>query len=84
VLVTLGLLLSAAWDADGNPNTDNLPQIAIVNGASVADLEAPAQESNSSTPRFLTRVFTLFRRHSTSLRIREWLWRSVAIPERGP
>ncbi len=29
MLFISGLLLATAWDADGNPNTDNLPQIAL-------------------------------------------------------
>jgi hypothetical protein len=83
LLLLGGLLLATSWDADGNPNTDNLPQIALQTGIQVeADVEVRVEDSSGETSDTLTFFARVI---AQRLRIlREWIWRPVALPARGP
>jgi len=78
-----GLLLAVAWDADGNPNTDNLPQACLTTVATdTVKADVDPQMNQSSTPHVHRACL-----HPASTRtraIRELLWGKVAAPARGP
>jgi hypothetical protein len=81
-----GLLLSAAWDADGNPVTDNLPQIvlpvAVTDGVEVdIDLSDDLETSAGASFRLRMRTWlhTLRRRVAATHGSAQ-----VVLPVRGP
>ncbi len=84
ILVIGGLLVAVAWDADGNPNTDNLPQIALQTAAPTEadiDVEVEAEHGGSTDA---PRGFFLCHFAQRARAVREWMWRTVALPARGP
>jgi hypothetical protein len=85
VLLSASVCLSLVWDADGNPNTDNLPPVALLVGARpAADIEAEAEaEDGEETATAAGRSWLprLARRREL-VRLRRW--RRLAVPPRGP
>ena len=82
-LLAIGLLLAIAWDADGNPTTDNLPHAVLARGVDSADAAVEIDDTTGSDalPR---QPWSLRRWRQRWVAARESSWRSVAIPERGP
>ena len=78
-----GLLLATAWDADGNPDTDNLPQMVLtIESGTVVDADARIEDSGESSPHERSRFFHWLRRQT--IVVPEWRWRPLAVPRRGP
>ena len=83
VILCAGLLVSTVWDADGNPNTDNLPQIVLPTEVGTAsDADARIEDSDKSSSHHRPRFFSWLRQHTDV--VREWRWWSLAVPRRGP
>jgi hypothetical protein len=77
-----GLLLATAWDADGNPNTDNLPQMVLtIDASAVVDADVHVEENREEALRQRTRHFRWLRRQPIIGRDRHW--RPLAVPRRG-
>ena len=82
-LLTSGLLLAVAWDADGNPSTDNLPHAVMSEGVDSSEASSTVNEDGGCDD--------LPRRPWTPRRWRR-LWRaspetarrSIVVAERGP
>ncbi|HEY5250408.1 MAG TPA: hypothetical protein VIJ09_02030 [Acidimicrobiales bacterium] len=50
VAPSVSLCFSLVWDADGNPNTDNLPLVALpVTTPAVADVESRSENHDDPT-----------------------------------
>lgn len=79
-----GLLLAATWDADGNANTDNLPQATFtIESRSVQNTaEASDSTDGDGSPLLIRRP--LRRPRPLQRFLREWIWRFVAVRSRGP
>jgi hypothetical protein len=83
-ILLAGLFLASAWDGDGNPTTDNLPQATVTlapRSVHTADEQTPGDEGDDFSdqrPRKARRL-----RHRR-LALRELSWRRVAVPSRGP
>src|SRR5579863_4382142 len=68
------LALSMVWDADGNPNTDNLPQaVACVEARVVAEADSRIADGESDLPGERAWGFRWLRRRA--IVVREWRWR---------
>ena len=77
------LSLSLVWDADGNPNTDNLPQaVACVETRTAAEADAHVEDGDDAVPRERDWGFRWLRRRAVV--VREWRWRPFGVPLRGP
>lgn len=77
------LLLATAWDADGNPNTDNLPQMVLtIEAGTVVGAEAHVEEGGEKTFARRSRPFSWL--HRQPIMGRERRWRPLAVPRRGP
>ena len=87
-LVVCTLLLAVAWDADGNPRTDNLPH--AVRTEAVEDAEGTCEAGEGATgkgPRGggPARLWWSPRRFRRSWRPSpETAWRTVGVSQRGP
>ena len=84
VFFLAGLVLATAWDADGDPSTDNLPPATLAiapRTVSSVDEESNEDHSDSADARSHQHR-SRARRRKTFLR--EWHWRFVAVPSRGP
>jgi len=78
-----GLLLATAWDADGNPNTDNLPQMVLtIEASTVVEGEAHVEDGSERNLPRRSRPFSWL--HRQPIMGREWRWRPLAVPRRGP
>jgi hypothetical protein len=83
IFFSAGLLVSFVWDADGNPNTDNLPQMVLrVKAGTEADAEARVENIDDDSPRVRDKRFRWLRWQVVVAR--EWRWRPLAVPPRGP
>jgi len=82
-LVVCALLLAVAWDADGDPFTENLPHAVSCEGVRVAEGPLEAAEDTGGAPP-AHRPWSPWRRRRAWRRSRETAWRSIAVPERGP
>jgi hypothetical protein len=82
-LLLLGLFVAVAWDADGNPATDNLPH-AVLTGdlASAQASDTVDDEARRDDPP--RRPWPPRRWRHRWQATREANWRSIAISERGP
>jgi hypothetical protein len=80
------LLLSVAWDADGDPTTDNLPQIVFAARPSEdAEVSTAATGSlhSTDTERSLLSIRSWLRR-AAKLVFREYRFACLVSPARGP
>jgi hypothetical protein len=83
VLFSASVLVSTVWDVDGNPNTDNLPQMVLpMEAGTSVDAEACIEESGEDALRRRPRFLHWFRVQTVV--VREWRWRTLAVPRRGP
>ena len=77
------LALSLVWDADGNPNTDNLqPAVACVEVRIAAEVDAHVEDGEGARPRERYRGLRWLRWRPVV--VREWRWRPLGLPLRGP
>ena len=83
VLLALSTVLAFSWDADGNPNTDNLPMavLAVADGAAE---EVAGDRRATPVPRPPARPWRMRRLRSLWSPWRLDLWRATAAPPRGP
>jgi len=84
-ILLAGLLLASAWDADGNPNTDNLPQATVMlapRSVRTADEQTDGDDSDDS-PGELARSARRPKHHHR-FALRELSWHRIAVPSRGP
>jgi hypothetical protein len=83
IVIASILSLSLVWDADGNPNTDNLPQAVVcVEARTVAEADVHVEDRDDPLPCGRHRgIRWLLRR---PLVVREWRWRPFGVPQRGP
>lgn len=83
VLLSAMVCLSLVWDADGNPNTDNLPPVALPMGAQpAADVEAGIDDNEETPSPVGGHPFLRLVRPVQLVRQRRW--RRLALPPRGP
>jgi hypothetical protein len=83
IVVSSILSLSLVWDADGNPNTDNLPQAVVcVEARTAAEADALVEDGEDALPRERDWGFGWLRRRAVV--VREWRWRPFGAPLRGP
>ena len=83
IVVSSILSLSLVWDADGNPNTDNLPQAVVcVEALTEAEAEAHVEGGEDALPR--ERHWGIRWRRRRVVVLREWRWRPLGVPLRGP
>lgn len=77
-------MVSSAWDADGNPNTINLPAVAIPSETRPSSDIASQGQDADAVPDGVPRRRRLLRpiRHADVFR--RWRWRRLALPPRGP
>ena len=82
-LLLVGLFFAVAWDADGNPATDNLPHAVLTEDPETAQASDSVddQAGRDDPPR---RPWPPRRWRHRGQATREASWRSTAIPERGP
>jgi hypothetical protein len=80
----IGLFLATAWDADGNANTDNLPQTTFSIERRSVRSTADASHGDESTDSPTEVPRPLRRPRPIQHFLREWCWRILAIPSRGP
>ena len=82
LFLALTMVVAFAWDADGNPNTENLPQVVLTVADDTVDHVAGIhQDSPSSIPP--ARPGRIRRLRSVWHTWRLASWRATA-PERGP
>ena len=83
IVVSSCLSLSLVWDADGNPNTDNLPQAVVcVEARTAAEADAHIEDGEDALPRERDWGFRWLCRRAVV--VREWRWRPIGVPLRGP
>jgi len=83
ILMALSMVLAFSWDADGNPNTENLPLVVLTTSDDAVDEVAGFRhDSPTSVPR--TRPWCTRWLRSIRSTWRLDLWRATAAPERGP
>ena len=81
----VGLISATVWDADGNPNTENLSQATVTlapRTVQFADEQTEGDDEDESSVGLGPRL------HQPRLRLRLFLgkrcWRRLAPPSRGP
>jgi hypothetical protein len=83
IVISSGLLVSLVWDADGNPNTDNLPQAVVcIEARTAAEAKAHIEDGEDDLPRERVWGFRWLRRRAVV--VGEWCWRPIGVPLRGP
>jgi hypothetical protein len=82
-ILLAGLLMASVWDGDGNPNTENLPQAIVTVAPRVRTPDEQTVGDDDVSSVGLGRPVRPSQHHRRFL-IREFLWRFVAVPCRGP
>ncbi len=79
-----GLFLASAWDGDGNPATDNLPQATVTLASrTVRTADEKTEGDGGDIPPQQHRR-TAHRPRLFRFALRELSWRRAAVPSRGP
>ena len=84
VLVLTTLMLATVWDADGDPTTDNLPAATLtISPRCVCSVDA--ESVGTAEDAYDTRPSRRWRRGRKRQHfLKDWIWRFVAVPSRGP